>query len=290
MTNIVYQAYGRKDIIYQTVFSILSLIETSKIKDLRVIIYTDDIDCLKKFFASYDFVHYELLTKEQMTIWKGPHNFHHRMKIEILKDCSKKYDGNILYLDGDTYFVSDIENIFKRITENQSVMHISEGNVKKSKDPLTKKIHKFLKENKISVNGKEVKVSDDYAMWNAGAIGLHRKHHAIFQDIIDYTDELFGRYPKHIMEQHAASYYMLQTASVVPCDDILEHYWNQKDSFEEVIIPFFEKNQDLESYKKNKDQLKLPKRHHGRPRQTFKQKVKRKITSFKQKLGLIEKP
>lgn len=65
MTNIVYQAYGRKDIIYQTVFSILSLIETSKIKDFRVVIYTDDIDCLKKFFASYDFVHYEFLKKNK---------------------------------------------------------------------------------------------------------------------------------------------------------------------------------------------------------------------------------
>lgn len=290
MTSIVYQAYGRNDIIYQTVFSILSLIETTKSKKFRVVIYTDNPDSLKKFFSSYDFVHYEILTKEQMATWKGPHNFHHRMKIEILNDCSKKYDGNILYLDGDTYFVGDVDNILNNITESQSVMHISEGNVKKSKDYLTKKVYKFLKKNKISIRGKEIILKDDYAMWNAGAIGLHRKHHSIFQDIINYTDELFSRYPKHIMEQHAVSYFMLETASVVPCYDILEHYWNQKDSFEEAIIPFFEKNQDLASYKNNRTDLIIPIRYRGKPRYTFKQKLKRKINVVKSKLGLIPAP
>lgn len=286
MTNIVYQAYGKKEVIYQTVYSALSLIEHSKTKDFKIIIYTDLVDFVKQFLGSFDFVKYELLTPSQMTTWKGAHNFHHRMKIEILKDCSQKYDGNILYLDGDTYFVKGVEEVLGLISENQSVMHIAEETLRKTKDILAKKIYKFLKKNKISVHGKEIIVPDNCIMWNAGAIGLHRKHHNLFQDIIDYTDALFAIYPKHLMEQHAVSYYLQEKTKVVPCDNVVEHYWNQKDSFEEAIISFFEKNQNYASYLAHKNELNLPIRYYGKPRYTFKQKFKRKIERFKYHLGM----
>lgn len=286
MTNIVYQVYGKREHVYQTIFSALSLIEKSKPGNFRIILYTDQIDFLKGYFSSFDFVHYEYLSPELMVKWKGAINFHHRMKIEILKDCSQKYDGNILYLDGDTYFVSDVANIINKISEDQSVMHIAEESIKNTKDYLAKKIYKFLKKNKIYVHGKEIPISSDYVMWNAGAIGLHRKHHSLFQDIIDYTDALFTQYQKHLMEQHAVSYYLQKFTRVVPCNDVLEHYWNQKDSFEEAINPFFAQNTNYESYLKNRDNLVLPVRYYGKPRYTFKQKLKRKISLMKHRLGL----
>jgi hypothetical protein len=286
MTNIVYQAYGKKQVLYQTIYSILSLFQKSEIKDFRIVIYTDQMDFLKKFFNASDPIHYEYLSQEQMIEWKGPDSFPHRMKIEILKDCSKKYDGHILYLDGDTYFTKDISSILRNIKEDQSVMHISEYNLKKTKDILGKKLLKFLTKNKISVNGKEVLLPQDFTMWNAGAIGLHRKHHHLFQNIIDYTDQLYSRYPKHLMEQYAVSYYLQTVGSLIACDDTLEHYWNQKDSFEETLIAFFDANQSAQSYNAHKKSLVLPVRYYGKPRYTFKQKLKRKISTMKYRLGM----
>ncbi len=286
MTNIVYQAYGKKEYLYQPIFSILSLIEKSKASDYRIIIYTDQVDFLKRFFGSFSFVHYEPLTDEKKTLWRGAINFAHRMKIEVLKDCSNKYDGHILYFDGDTYFNDDVKFILERITEDQSVMHIAEEGIKNTKDYLSKKIYKFLRQNKVLVHGQEVKVDDDYMMWNAGTIGLHRRHHHLFQNIIDYTDALFTLYQKHLMEQHAVSYYLQNTTRVVACNDILEHYWNQKDSFEEALNPFFMKNDNYERYKANRKELILPERYYGKPRYTFKQKLKRKINVVKHRLGL----
>src|SRR5690606_29608990 len=114
----------------------------------------------------------------------------------------------------------------------------------------------------------------------------HRKHHHLFQNIIDYTDALYTLYQKHLMEQHAVSYFLQRNTRVVSCNDVLEHFWNQKDSFEEAINPFFEKNQDYNSYVQNKNQLQLPVRYYGKPRYTFKQKLKRKINVMKHRLGL----
>jgi hypothetical protein len=286
MTSIVYQAYGKKEVLYQTIYSILTLLQKTESKNFRIVIYTDQIDFLKKFFSPNDPVHYEYLSPEQMIEWKGAINFHHRMKIEILKDCSKKYDGNILYLDGDTYFVKDIAPVLENIKENQSVMHIAEHNLKKTKDILARKLYKFLKKNKITVKDKEINLPENFTMWNAGAIGLHRKHHSLFQDIINYTDELFSKYPKHLMEQYAVSYYLQATGNLVPCDDTVEHYWNQKDSFEEAIIPFFDANQNVESYNRNQKSLVLPVRYYGKPKYTFKQKLRRKIIGIKYRLGM----
>ncbi len=286
MTNIVYQAYGKKDHSYQTIFSIMSLIENSKHENFRIVIYTDKVDFLKNYFSSFDFIKYELLTPDLMAKWKGAINFNHRMKIEILKDCSQIYDGNILYLDGDTYFTKDAEDLLNRINEDQSVMHIAEESYRHTKDYLAKKIYKFLRKNKILVNGKEIVVHNDYVMWNAGVIGLHRKHHHLFQEIIDYTDALFTMYQKHLMEQHAVSYYLQKNTRVVPANDIVEHFWNQKDSFEEAINPFFEKNENYQSYLTHRNELVLPTRYYGKPRYTFKQKLKRKINVMKYRLGI----
>jgi hypothetical protein len=286
MTSIVYQAYGRNEAFYQMVYSIKTLLQKSESKNFRIIIYTDKIDFAKKFFNANDPIQYENLSPEQMIQWKGAINFNHRMKIEILKDCSKKYDGNILYLDGDTYFTKDIAYILANIKEDQSVMHIAEQNLTKTKDYLAKKLYKFLRKNKITVQGKEVILPANFVMWNAGVIGIHRKHHSLFQEIIDYTDELFSKYPKHLMEQYAVSYYLQKVSSLVPCEDSLEHYWNQKDSFEEAIIPFFEKNQTAQDYEANKQHLVLPVRYYGRPKYTFKQKLKRKIIGIKYRLGM----
>lgn len=286
MTNIVYQAYGKNEVIYQTVYSIHTLLEKTKNQNFRIVVYTDKIDFVKKFFSSDSPICYELLHPDLMTKWKGPNNFHHRMKIEILKDCSNKYDGNILYLDGDTYFTKDIHSILEGITPQQSVMHIAEHNLEKTKDILAKKLYKFLKRSKIFVNGKEILLPKNFIMWNAGAIGFHKQQHGAFQSIIDYTDELYSKFPKHIMEQYAVSYFAHTIGKIVPCDSSVEHYWNQKDDFEAVIIPFFEKNKSYESYLTHKDEIVLPKRHYGRPRYTIKQKLKHKVNRLKYLIGI----
>ncbi len=290
VVNVVYQTYGKKEILYQTIYSIYSILDYTKQYDFQIVIYTDQIQLLKNYFNAFNFIKYELITPENMEEWRGAIKFHHRMKIEILKDCSKKYGGHILYLDGDTYFTKDIHFVFNDIKENQSVMHLPEHQLNKTKDPLTKKLYKFLKKTSIKVKNQEVKIDPNFIMWNAGVIGLHQKHHDLFDRIIEYTDALYSQYQKHIMEQFAVSYMLQTRTSLVRSDQIIEHYWNQKDSFEEAIVPFFNKNQHHTDFLKNRNTLILPKRYYDVPRYTFKQKMKRKWNLLKHKLYIERFP
>lgn len=290
-THLVYQAYGKKSVLDQTLYSILSAIPYIEKEnlDVKIVIYTDNKPFFDKFLNGFKFVSYEELTPEKRKEWLGKINFVHRLKIGMLMDCCKKYKGHILYLDGDTYFTKSPSKIIERILPSISVMHICEDKLKPAKFSPTRKLYKFLYKNPIYVDNELLKFKDETQMWNAGVIGIHSDLTWIFDKIIKMTDELYSRYPKHIMEQFAVSYFLQKHTHIVASDDVIEHYWMQKEQYPALISAYLDSCSDYSSYQKSLNQFKLPPRIYKNPYSTFRMRVYQKVPALRPLISKINK-
>lgn len=245
---LVYQAYGREDVLHQTLFSVTSLLSVIKSSSpLEIWIYTDNQTFFENFFSeslsgSHSRVRLVGITAAQIQKWRGAIDFVHRVKVEILHDAGQKFDGSLFYVDGDTYFHEDPTELFSCVTDEKSLMHVAEGAIDQNRDLLSKKIKKFLKKNKFSVSGEEVSVAPSTVMWNAGAIGISQKNKNLLPSILELTDRTYAVYAKHIMEQLAFSYYLQKHTQVFAADSVIGHYWNQKNEYQKMIDVFFSEN------------------------------------------------
>lgn len=235
--KIVYQAYGRADIVQQVLLSIVSLKSIAPQLPVTIEIYTDRKSDLEEFFGNEPNLKIIEFTPEQLTQWRGQIQFVHRVKLEILKLAAKSGDA-LVYLDGDTIFKLNPKDLFARISDGTSLMHIRESGLAEGRDLLTRKIAKFVKGKSFKTQTELLKIPPETEMWNAGVIGVSAANTKWFQAMIDMTDTLYAKYQKHVMEQLAVSYYLNRETSVIPAADVILHYWDQKPEFDSAIAKF----------------------------------------------------
>ncbi len=240
---LVYQAYGSIDILNECVYSILSFYRTNPNTNSHITIYTDS----KSYIQSYlgDCVWYREINQDEINLWKGQFNFVHRVKIKILQDFILSHQGNILYVDSDTMFCSDISDIYRNIAEGKRYMHLNEGRIGDESNRIMRKVNRFFKSHTIpeSVPITPTTISN-LLMYNAGVLGFHTNQKHILSQSLIFTDEIYPIFPKHIIEQLAFSLYMQTSTPVYETKEEIFHYWNFKE-FRMVLNAFFEKYYDL---------------------------------------------
>ncbi|MCB0351705.1 MAG: hypothetical protein KDD38_11015 [Bdellovibrionales bacterium] len=252
---LVYQAYGREDILRQTQFSMVSLLSVlDKGSPLKIWVYTDNVKLFSDYFSNelkgdQPRVKIIEIKASQIQKWRGAIDFVHRVKVEILKDAAAQFNGPLYYVDGDTYFRHDPTALFSGVSDKVSLMHVAENALDEGKDPLSKKIAKFVKKNKFSLDGKEIQIPCSTVMYNAGAIGISQQNKSLLPLVIDLTDQTYSRYSKHIMEQLAFSYILQTRTSIITGDSIIGHYWSQKPEYQAAIDQFLAINKNMESAK-----------------------------------------
>jgi hypothetical protein len=228
---IVYQCYGREDIYEQVFFSVLSLLKLMDWPAERILLYTDQPQKVASFFQ--DRIRYVALEPSQIQEWSGPQRFVHRVKLEVLRHAVRGLQSNLVYLDGDTVFLSDPSQLFSEIKPKTSLMHIPETTLESGKDPLTKKIFRYIRKNPTSEN-----IVGSTLMWNAGVIGLHPENFSLLDRCLHLSDELYLGYQKHIMEQLAVSHILQSATSIRGAQQIIQHYWDTKPQHLNTISPF----------------------------------------------------
>ncbi len=247
--NLVYQAYGRNDILRQTLFSLISLfhvlpktIDPKAAQNLNVIVYTDQPHFFRDFFGAEWLASGRLtlvdISPEQIKKWRGAIDFVHRVKVEVLMAAAAKFQGALFYVDGDTYFFEDPTPLFATVNRERSLMHVAEYKFSDGHDPLAKKILKFIRRHSFKVAGENVQMTPEQFMYNAGAIGIAAENTKWLPLILELTDTMFLAYGKHVIEQLAFSYYLQTRSQIVTAEDLIGHYWNQKDQFQVAIDDF----------------------------------------------------
>lgn len=117
-------------------------------------------------------------------------------------------------------------------------MHLEESRLAEPPDPLTRKIARFVRGKVWKIRGRELQIPPSTAMWNAGVIGVPARHFDVWDEILELTDQLYGGYQKHVMEQLAVSFCLQQRGPVRASDETVLHYWPRKEVFQEQIQLF----------------------------------------------------
>jgi hypothetical protein len=245
---IVFQAYGHRGILQECAFALLTLTRThtrEALKNLEICIYTDS----PEFFNSFRDCPLNLTLKEinpeRIRSWRGSIDFVHRMKIELLLDFVQHKTGQVLYLDTDVYFSGSVVEMFEKISEGQLYMHIMEGLIHESEHVMLQKLSRFLKKRgNLQWAGKTLEIPSRETMWNAGVLGFHTNHSPLLKEVLEFTDQVYPLFPKHIVEQFAFSHYFQHSAEIKTAHTQIYHYWNLKEirTILASFFKYFEKN------------------------------------------------
>jgi hypothetical protein len=222
--HLVTQAYGREDVKEQALYAAGSALAWGEGLPFDVHVYTDDA----AFFSPLgDRVRIRVLSPEEIRAWRGPHDFVHRLKAEMIREVVRRFpDGKLLYVDADVAFRSPVAPVFDRIGPGAAVLHVREYDVLSHP---TKQLRRFRRRmRKVTFRGRPVDLA--HGMWNAGAVGLDAAHYGLVDEWLALVDEVYPQWPYWIHEQWAISQLLERAGKVSPADDVVFHYWAQKDA------------------------------------------------------------
>lgn len=230
--HLVYLATGPEEILTQALFSAWSALAWRGDLPLDVHVYTDRPDFFSDLRGSVETVR---LDAERARAWRGPWDFLYRMKAEVLDDVASRFPADpVLFADADTFWIGDVGRAFARIGERSAVMHEREYFVGTHG---TLQIRNFRRRmERARFRGGRIDVQA--WMWNSGALGLHPSHFPLLAEWIDYMDEVHPANRKPIVEQFAIAWILQRRLDrLSPCDDVLFHYYDDKERHAAAIGP-----------------------------------------------------
>ncbi|HET7752595.1 MAG TPA: hypothetical protein VFK85_01690 [Anaeromyxobacteraceae bacterium] len=227
--QVVYQAYGLPEIRIEALYAAWSALAHAGDSPLVVHVYTDEPAVFRGLDSRIE-VH--ALAPERIREWRGPCDFTHRLKAMMIQDlATRRPTEPLLYLDGDTFFVGPLAGIRERIGPGRAVMHEREYSVAASQTGQMKKFRAHM--GPLSFDGGPIDLDGD--MWNAGAIGLDPEQFPLVGRWISFVDEVYPHYRHGLVEQYAVSLILQRAAKLAACDDLVFHYWFQKDEYDAAI-------------------------------------------------------
>ncbi|ABG57893.1 hypothetical protein [Cytophaga hutchinsonii] len=237
MNYLVYQSYGSKDILNECCYSILSLLKHGINKnETRIVIYTDQPEYFSFLpAATLEFVQ---MSADIIADYKGVHAFVHRLKIKILQDAVTRFQGTILYVDSDIYFLKSIEPLFASISKTNLLMCNNEGRIHTGGNRIFEKFSAFIKKNTDYLKQHHIPIPYDITMWNAGVIGFLSTEKELLEKVLYTNDTIYNKFQSHVVEQLSFSYQLQKQGTLNAATDYLYHYWNFKE-FRIVLAEFF---------------------------------------------------
>ena len=250
---LVYLAYGPPRFLDEAIYSLASYVAVSGPRAAAVTVYTDNPGYLRARLPAD--VCYEELGADRVEAWRGPTDFVHRVKVEMLRDFCARHRGTFVYVDTDTVFLKPLDDVFTALERGGTAfMHENEGRLSSRKNPVFRKLLAFFRRNTFTYRGAPLLVPPESEMWNAGLIGLHADQRRLLDDVLDLTDQFHARYPKHVMEQFAFSYVLSRELDLSAADDRVYHYWNFKE-FGGVLSAFLAKHRTFEEVVANRARI-----------------------------------
>jgi len=227
--HIVTQAYGPEEIRVQALYAAWSALAWRGDLDLAVHVYTDVPADLAPLEGA---VEARGMSAEQIRAWRGPEDFVHRLKAALVADMTQRFPGErLLYLDADVFFTRPVAEVFERIGPGRGVLHLREYDVATRDTPQLRKFRRHL--SRLTFRGAPIDLGA--AMWNAGAMGLDPAQFGLVEDWLAFIDEVYPHYRRGLVEQYSCGYFLQRAAQVTACDDVVFHYWFQKDDYVAAI-------------------------------------------------------
>lgn len=231
--NIVYLVFGNNLDNYQQVyFSMYTAIARKNNVD-RIIVVAENPSLFNSFEDNIEVIP---INHEVIKDWEGKHHFFWRVKIKALQLIAKKYPTeSILYLDGDTFFYQNIDGLRNELENGQNFMHLKEGQI----SLLTSKTERLMWKQMQGKVYNNIKIDHNSTMWNAGLIGVSNIHFECLENTLLINDEMCeDGVTRRLIEQFAFSLGLNEYSKLKPADDIIGHYWGNKEQWNKIIDLF----------------------------------------------------
>ncbi len=223
MHHLLFCAYGTPDHTNECKFALarfLRLATPATRERCRLHIYTDRPDDWKGFdFAPLD-ARLEVVEPAVFALWKGPHDFVYRVKIESLRHLAGGVsEGWLVMMDTDTHLREDLGPMLDGLEAGTVYMHLNEG-------PITAANGFGEWERYLAGAG----FPRGLQMWNSGVVALAAAAVEGFVDeALEVTDRVYAAFPRHICEQFALGYCLQRLYSLEAAERWVFHYWGLKD-------------------------------------------------------------
>jgi hypothetical protein len=227
--RLVTLAYGGEPVRTQALYCAWSALAWSEGLPLSVHVYTDEPAAYAPLAGR---IEVEPIAMDRIRAWRGPDDFVHRQKTELVRDVAARFPGErLLYVDSDTFFIGPVAQAAERIAPGRSVLHVREFHVATHGTSQMKKFRREMEG--VTFRGRPVDLGCD--MWNAGALGLDPAQFGLLPEWLEFIDAVYPRVPRFYVEQFAISLLLQRETTVAAIDDVLFHYWFQKDEYAEEL-------------------------------------------------------
>jgi hypothetical protein len=233
--TVVYLSYGPRRLVQATAFSVLTFLHSAATleRPWKLAIYTDQPDVFRGYGIGGEFVPLDGIRDEYAA-------YRYRSKLLTIEHAARANEGDVVFVDGDTYFLRSPAEVFAAIGPRRTVMHTQEWPLESDIRPeLTQLIRSGSFESSALQAARE---QPSLAVWNSGVVGVAEENKRLIPAVISVTDELFHRSDYHGVEQLAWAIVLGQVGEIVPADDIVYHYWFAQEELTHRTVAFLRRN------------------------------------------------
>ncbi|WP_205499829.1 hypothetical protein [Rufibacter psychrotolerans] len=254
MKNIALLCYGKEVEFKRTLFSVLSFFSwyDPKEKDVRVIIYTDNPDYFKPYLHEFN-VAYVYVPQAEIEESTKKSGLIYRFKISVVEKTFEAYpQDDVLYIDTDTFFISNPKSLLGQLVPGQSFMHLREYSFEEmihvyrwlstsslDAQQFPRDFVKLIEGKTFRIGEKQEQFHRHQHVWNAGVIGMPNCMKRYIPDIFALSDEFYLKTQWRISEQLAFTVVLNATSTLSESGDFINHYWHYKDRVDPRLNALF---------------------------------------------------
>lgn len=185
------------------------------------------------------------LDPAQMRVWRGPLDYVHRIKLEVLRRAERELGTPLVYVDCDTRWrslpLAELEALHAPVGEARSPMylHLFEEEVSAGSAPS---YFQLLMRKRAALAARQLRAQPPWQVWNVGTIGVPAGAEGFFDEALALNDELLPEARvRRTIEQLALALVACDRFELRPFDHRLTHYWNYGYELPVVLRRFFDR-------------------------------------------------
>lgn len=236
-TNLILLSYGSITEYRRAVFCILSFLAWNpNNKGIRIIVFTDEPEFFKKYLANLN-IEFVLLTPElEMKLMDGS-DYIHAKKVGVIDMAFKSYpDADQLFIDTDTFFLTDANPLLDGFQDGKSFMHKKEYMLRDGIDLFSsfgqghfpKAFIDYISHRVFNINGVDESFGIEDYSWNSGVLALHKNFSVFMNEVKKLTHEFYDNSKWFVSEQLAFSLILQRKTDVRAADKYIYHYWGKR--------------------------------------------------------------
>jgi hypothetical protein len=240
--KILYLVHGDIGFHHQALYSAATLLhrllESGRV-DIGIHVYTDR----PELWPGHPLIATHRLDAGQLKRWRGPLDYVHRIKLEVLRRAESELGLPLVYVDCDTRWLDTPVDALEALHTPGAggtplYMHVFEEEVSEHSAPA---YFRLLKGKSRQLAEWGIRDHAPWRVWNAGTIGVPVGAEGLFKDVLTVNDGLLpDATVRRTIEQLALSLVVEERFELRAFDAWLKHWWAYGYELPFVLRRFFE--------------------------------------------------